>query len=744
MIAAETEFDENEIASQGADNIGSLLLRFQPFIDPNGDEPVLLINGKPAGFDRSILSFPAGALARLAVLKPEAARAYGEKADRRVVNLILKRRFDDTNLEAGTNFATAGGQVGDNLAAVRSSIRGETRWIARARADHQGALFRSARQESPKSATGNFVEYGGGVANDRSVHPAAFDTLLPSTRTISAGFAVARPLGSVSASFNFDVNRIESAGLGGLVISAAGQSTSLFSNNSRRAQSADHFSKRVETLRRNSMTQSVNASLTLTGTINGWQSSFSASYARYDGHSLFEAAAETEFFSQTSERKNVESDQNDTPSDRGIWATSSKSRTDTFSMRANLQKSIFDLPTGAIALSVAASTNLSRTSAFQSEDGRSTSSNSPYRNTGGQMTLSLPLSRRKTAFSALGDLTLDFAVGRQSMTGSSAQTSFGGGATWGPFKWVQIRGSLDRTENAPSFDQLNAQVITSINRVFDYAQKEVVETAWTTGGNPHLLRGRQENVSLAATIRPLGQQAMTLNLNYRQSVATGGAAPFPEFTPAIEAAFPERVIRDASGRLRAVDARPINIERATSSSLVSSLALRLGGGRRPGSTTTRGGAAIAPTQIGFSLTHRLELRSVILIRHGLPVIDRLKNQGAPRHKLNMELSVGKPAFGATISGSWRSAADVIGFDGKFRESAPVILGASAFVNVDQLVPWLRGSRVANGLVVSASIQNVLDGYRQVTLPNGQIPAGYTRSEIDPLGRTMQLIVRKKF
>ncbi len=103
-VAAETEFGEDEIASRGADSIQDLLVRLAPFIDGSGEEPVILINGKPAGFDRSILSYPAEALDRLAVLKPEAAAQYGEPAGKRVVNLVLKRNFSALNADMSVNF----------------------------------------------------------------------------------------------------------------------------------------------------------------------------------------------------------------------------------------------------------------------------------------------------------------------------------------------------------------------------------------------------------------------------------------------------------------------------------------------------------------------------------------------------------------------------------------------------------------------------------------------------------------
>src|SRR3546814_7232507 len=113
--------------------------------------------------------------------------------------------------------------------------------------------------------------------------------------------------------------------------------------------------------------------------------------------------------------------------------------------------------------------------------------------------------------------------------------------------------------SAPSAHQRDGPVVTTVGRLFDYARQEIAEPVWITGGNPDLRRGGRQCLSLAATVRPLGDQRLTLNLGYRQSVAKGGVAAFPELTPAIEAAFPERVTRDAEGRLVAVDARAINI-----------------------------------------------------------------------------------------------------------------------------------------------------------------------------------------
>ena len=254
-VAAETEFSEEEIAARGADSIQDLLTRLAPFIDGSGEEPVILINGKPVGFDRSILSYPAEALDRLAVLKPEAAAQYGEPAGKRVVNLVLKRNFSALNADMSVNFATAGGQYGGGLSVGRTAISGETRWNVQARVSGDSAFFRSARNLPLRAGIfdrDGFVSAPGGGELDPAlslaagmpvtvaaippgalsgmpalsdflstanianpVDPDRYDTLQPMRRTASLAIGITRPLGDFSVALNLNVNRTRSEGLRG-------------------------------------------------------------------------------------------------------------------------------------------------------------------------------------------------------------------------------------------------------------------------------------------------------------------------------------------------------------------------------------------------------------------------------------------------------------------------------------------------------------------------------------------------
>lgn len=783
-IAAETEFDENEIAAQGADNIADLLSRLQPFIDPDGNNPVLLINGKPAGFDRSILSYPAEALTRLAVLKPEAGARYGTTSGERVVNLVLKKKFSSLNADAGVNVATAGGQFGGNLAITRTAISGDTRWNAQARIERESALFKSARHIPPPPGVFDSVGYitgldggeidpalslaAGGIvtvaaipavgasdpslsdfvatANQRHpIDPNTFEMLQPSVRNVALNIGVTRPLSSFSVSLTLDASRNDSDGLVGVqmvsLVLPAGSRWSPFGG----AVILNRPFDGTRALRNSYSAQSLAASLTLNGTFAGVQSNLAAGFSHSDSRNLLETGANSAQLQQLIDGNDPMFNPYGRFGDSLLQASRNRSRADTLTARINLQKTVVDLPAGPLAWGFSANGGRASYAATQSDQaGIVPTSDHSSTQLSGQMSLNLPISRRGAAFAALGNLSIDLSVGRLSMTGSSAQTSLGGGVTWAPFAPIQLRGSIERTETAPSFDQLDGPIVTAITRVFDYARQEYAEPTWITGGNSQLGRGRQESIALSMMVRPLGR-VVTLNVGYRQSVASGGPTGFPELTPPVEAAFPERVTRDGAGHLVAVDARPINIEREENADLNSSLALRLDGTKRRGSEGPRVGAAGDPIQFNLSLNHRFRLRSEMLIRRGLPVIDRLNGEsGASRHMLNLQLGIGNRAFGAGLGASWSSPTRVTGSDGEFRFRPPLTCNFSSFINPHQLFTRLKGNALTAGLKISFNIQNLFNGYRRVTLADGSAPVGYTHDEVDPLGRTLRLTLGKRF
>src|SRR3546814_15956659 len=75
------------------------------------------------------------------------------------------------------------------------------------------------------------------------------------------------------------------------------------------------------------------------------------------------------------------------------------------------------------------------------------------------------------------------------MTNGRPQTRYSANLSWSPWPIVQLRGSIDYAEAAPSFDQLDGPIVTTVGRLFDYARQEIAEPVWITGGTPDLRRG---------------------------------------------------------------------------------------------------------------------------------------------------------------------------------------------------------------------------------------------------------------
>ena len=65
-----------------------------------GGRPILLLNGQRISGFREMRDLPPEAIERMEILPEEVALKYGYAADQRVVNIVLRRRFNSTNVEA--------------------------------------------------------------------------------------------------------------------------------------------------------------------------------------------------------------------------------------------------------------------------------------------------------------------------------------------------------------------------------------------------------------------------------------------------------------------------------------------------------------------------------------------------------------------------------------------------------------------------------------------------------------------
>ena len=101
--------DANRLKGTGATSIRELLRRLSPLLTaPGGKEPLILLNGRPLLSEKDLSTLPPEAIEKLQVLAEENASRFGSAPDRRVVNLVLQRRFMSAEIQPRLSTTTDG------------------------------------------------------------------------------------------------------------------------------------------------------------------------------------------------------------------------------------------------------------------------------------------------------------------------------------------------------------------------------------------------------------------------------------------------------------------------------------------------------------------------------------------------------------------------------------------------------------------------------------------------------------
>ncbi len=789
VVPPETELGADDIAAYGADTIAELLGVIAPLIDGSGRAPVLLVNGKRIGAAAGVTGFPPEALARLAILPPGAASRYGYPADQRVVNLVLKPKFASWDGSTGVTLATAGGRDSENGSVSRVVIDGATYWNAQLQLSRDSALRKSARPLTSPAAlvdlAAHFAAPDGGeidpalsrivgrtvavvdipamvsghspslaalaaaaASNVRYDNPDDVDALLPGGRTLGINLGVTRPLGGFSLSLNTNfavIGSIQQLGYPAQALHLpAGSPWSPFA---RDVLLIPALSGVISTARQDTATFGVSS--TLAGSVAGWNVNLVANYTHSWSDSRFDrsgdlAAVQARIDAHDSTFNPYVA----LPRATLITTDRVQSQTRGLDVKVIVDKAVATLPAGPLTVNLA--TGGSHVAVGSDARDTANASLPGLRRTeiNAQAGFTVPLTRRREGPGAvLGELSATVTAGMAGILGSTVQRQLDNALSWSPAATVQVFGDYSIAEDAPDVAQLNAPQTRTVVRLYDPVRQEVAAPIWLSGGNPNLRRGSRTNFVLKGAWRPLGGQGLTINLGYQRQIARGGATGFPQLTPAVEAAFPDRVMRNGAGQLIEIDARPVAIEQDDKAQLTAGFTLLWNLGR-----------AVAPAQerqiragnwrFSVALIHHWQLESRLTIRADLPALDRLGGDGGqPRHLLSAQAVAGKRGMGVTLNGRWQSGV-------RIRNLAIAAgRGDNAYAALAQLdldlflePATLFGARFDRGWAantrLSINVQNMFDRFQRVTLADGTVPAGYDRYQLNPLGRTVQVTFRK--
>ncbi|QDM39904.1 hypothetical protein [Altererythrobacter sp. TH136] len=209
-----------------------------------------------------------------------------------------------------------------------------------------------------------------------------------------------------------------------------------------------------------------------------------------------------------------------------------------------------------------------------------------------------------------------------------------------------------------------------------------------------------------------------------------------------------------------IDSRPTNFEREKRRELRYGLSfllplggpkLTVGGDGNAAVASFRPAAADSVARLQVTASHSIALRDDIVIRPGLPVVDLLNGGaigvggGRGRHLVNASTALSGKGYGVRLTGLYRSGSSTFSGAGTSvqRLSFEPILTASVrtFVDLQTLAPargWLKDTRL------SLSVDNISGARQRVVDPNGFTPLRFQSAYRDPIGRTVELELRKVF
>ncbi|MEA3040915.1 MAG: iron complex outerrane recepter protein, partial [Sphingomonadales bacterium] len=509
-IPPEIVLNRRDIRATGAGSIAELLDAIAPQTRSGrgregGGRPVVLLNGQRISGFGEIRDLPPEAIERVDILPEEVALRYGYRADQRVVNIVVRRRFDATTAELQGGLATAGGRGSYGIDLNHLKIDPAGRYSLDFEYQHADPLFESER---------DIVQAANAPANAGD-----FRTLLAETDQLTLGGTINRNvLGNVSATAN---GRLEM-------------------NWNTRFLGQDPVALRG--LTRDSDGRTAHLGIILNGNVRPWRWSLTGNY------------------------DNVLSTNR---TDTGIGNAPDTARSVSSVGTAELVTSgpLFDLPAGDVSATVRAGFDMRD---FSSETVRSglEQSRDLSRDRGSvQASIDLPIaSRRRAVLTGLGNLSLNFNAEVEQLSDFGTLTTLGAGLNWSPINALNFGVNYTDEEGAPSMQQLGDPLLATPGvRVFDLVRGETVDITRIEGGNSGLLADNRRVLTLRATARPFPDKDLTILANYTNSRTDNPVASFPTATPEIEAAFPDRFVRDGSGRLQRIDARPVNFARASRS-----------------------------------------------------------------------------------------------------------------------------------------------------------------------------------
>ena len=601
-IAPEQQLSPADIRSYGVNSISELLNELSPQTRSgrgSGGAPVVLLNGRRISGFREIRDIPTEAIQRVDILPEEVALKYGYRADQRVVNFVLRRRFKAVTVELEDRIATEGGrqQPDAELDILRINDRGRAnlhlqygRADALTEADRDIVQSTSAftRAGNVRSVDGRPLDAGLGDATVVGVPavaatraplladftPAAstddqarWRTLLPETQTFAANGTYATTVfGNVAATLNATVDHSRTDALRGLPAAtltlAPGTPFSPFAVPVEVTRAFD------DPLEQRARSTEAHLGGVLNGDAGRWRWSLTGNVDRNESDTRTQTGVDVTDFQARLTAGDPTANPYAALALPGRPDNTARSLTTEAGLVALASGPVTRLPAGDLSTSIRIGASTSDFSSRSSRGGTPQEARIGRDVANAQVNLDVPIAdRSEGVLAALGDLSLNGNVAFDRLSDVGTLWTLGYGVNWRPVEAVRLLASFTAQDEAPTAAQLgNPLVLTPGVRVFDYVRGTTATVTTITGGDDTLVTDTRNVMKLSVDVRPWKARDISFIANYVTQRVEDPIAAFPTATAAIEEAFPNRFVRE-NGQLISIDSRPINFARTESSEL---------------------------------------------------------------------------------------------------------------------------------------------------------------------------------
>lgn len=550
------ELDEEEIAAYGAGSIEELIELLAPQTGSGrgrgSGRPVFLINGQRVGGFREFRRYPPEAIRKVEVLPEEVALQFGYPADQRVINFILKDNFTSREVELEYGGPDRGGTANGEIELSQLTIDGSRRTNIGFEFNTNSMLTEDERDIVQTPGSTPTVPGDPDPAPFRSLRPDAESWELDATVNDSLGDAP----GSGTYSLNLGVERSFSRSLSGLdvvTLTDGGESAV-------RTIDGDPLERRNR-----STTYAFGGSLNKP--VGDWMLDATLDASRADKTTLIDARRDTGVLQDLVDAGELAID-GPLPAIAPGGVDRADSTTYAADFKTTLRGAPFALPAGEAQVTFDTGYAWNR---IESTDTRSDAGELAQTrgNLNAGVNVGLPIaSAREGVLGALGELTLNLAAGVDHLSDFGTLADATAGLAWRPTDRLSLQASYIWREAAPSLSQLGDPVVTEFNvPVYDFSRGESVLATVVTGGNPDLAAETQRDIKLAANYELDLFDRANIVVEYFRNRSDDVTQSFPLLTPAIEAAFPDRVVRDGAGNLVSIDRRPVTFAGTKSSRL---------------------------------------------------------------------------------------------------------------------------------------------------------------------------------